>query len=228
MADGTLHPAGCGTEPLGDLRVQHLRYGIDHVHVLHGDDNGLPQVLVALDVGRHADLVDDGGDHALQLRRRLPLLRRRHSPAHMLHQRAFAHRLGQEDICSHAHRLRHHPVVVERRQHDGARPLLPLPELAQHAHAVQHRQHGVQQQDLRMRLLHQCQHLSAVSRLAHDLKLACALQRLPQQQPEIRTGIRQQYANFCLHVSSPVPFLDSHWSLRFMSIQHLSVTRYQN
>ena len=79
-----------------------------------------------------------------------------------------------------------------------------------------------------MRLLHQCQHLSAVSRLAHDLKLACALQRLPQQQPEIRTGIRQQYTNFCLHVSSPVPFLDSHWSRRFMSIQHLSVTRYQN
>lgn len=107
-------------------------------------------------------------------------------------------------------------------------PILPLPELAQHAHAVQHRQHGVQQQDLRMRLLHQRQHLSAVSRLAHDLKLTGALQRLPQQQPEICAGVRQQYANFRLHVFFPRPFLDSHSSRRFMSIQHLSVTRYQN
>ena len=55
MADGPLHPAGGGLEGLGDLGVQYFRDGVDHIHVVDGNDDGFPQVLVALDVGRDAD-----------------------------------------------------------------------------------------------------------------------------------------------------------------------------
>ena len=42
VADGSFHPAGCGAEVLGHLRVEHLGDGVDHIHVIDGDDNGLP------------------------------------------------------------------------------------------------------------------------------------------------------------------------------------------
>ena len=54
MADGTLYPGRGGLEGLRHLGVQDFRDGIDHIHVVHGDDNGLPQILVTLDVGRNA------------------------------------------------------------------------------------------------------------------------------------------------------------------------------
>lgn len=61
-----VHPGGGGAEFPGDLGIQDLGHGVDHIHVLHGHDDGLTQVLVSLDVGGHTDLVDDGGDVGLQ------------------------------------------------------------------------------------------------------------------------------------------------------------------
>ena len=45
------------------LMVEHLGDGVDHIHVVDGNDDGFPQVLIALDVGRDADFVDDACDH---------------------------------------------------------------------------------------------------------------------------------------------------------------------
>ena len=39
MADGPFHSAGGGLEGLCYLRIQYLGDGIDHVHVLYGDDD---------------------------------------------------------------------------------------------------------------------------------------------------------------------------------------------
>ena len=58
MADGTLHPGRRGLEGFRHLGVQNFRDSVDHIHIVDGDDDGFAQVLVALDVGRHADLVD--------------------------------------------------------------------------------------------------------------------------------------------------------------------------
>ena len=55
VADGALHPAGAGAEALGHLGIEHLCDGIDDVHILHCDENGLLQILVAPDVGGYAD-----------------------------------------------------------------------------------------------------------------------------------------------------------------------------
>ena len=66
MADGPLHPGGGGAEPLGHLGVEDLGHRVDDLHVVHGDEDGLPKILVALDMGGDAHLVDDGGDQGLQ------------------------------------------------------------------------------------------------------------------------------------------------------------------
>lgn len=55
VADGPLHSGRRGLEGLGHLGIQDFCNGVDHIHVVHRDDNGLPQVLIALDVGGNAD-----------------------------------------------------------------------------------------------------------------------------------------------------------------------------
>ena len=52
MPDGALHSAGGGLEGLGHLGVEYLGNGVDHIHIIDGNDDGLPQVLIALDMGR--------------------------------------------------------------------------------------------------------------------------------------------------------------------------------
>ena len=53
MADGTLHTAGGGAVSLGDFGVQALRHRVDVIRLVHGEQDGIPQELVALDVGGH-------------------------------------------------------------------------------------------------------------------------------------------------------------------------------
>ena len=53
VADGALHAAGGGTVFLGDFRVQALGHGVDVLRLVHGEQDGIPQELVALDVGGH-------------------------------------------------------------------------------------------------------------------------------------------------------------------------------
>ena len=55
VSDGSFHPAGCGLECFCHLGVQYLGDGVDDVHVVDGNNDGFPQVLVALDVGGDAD-----------------------------------------------------------------------------------------------------------------------------------------------------------------------------
>ena len=52
VADGALHPAGGGAVFLGDFRVQALGYSVDVLRLVHGEQDGIPQELIALDMGR--------------------------------------------------------------------------------------------------------------------------------------------------------------------------------
>ena len=62
-----LHPGGRGAEFLCHRGIEHLRHRVDHFHVVDGQYDGLPQILVALDVRRYADLVDDLRDLCFQI-----------------------------------------------------------------------------------------------------------------------------------------------------------------
>ena len=53
VTDGALHPAGGGAVFLGDFRVQTLGHGVDVLRFVHGEQDGIPQELIALDVGRN-------------------------------------------------------------------------------------------------------------------------------------------------------------------------------
>ena len=51
VADGALHPAGGGAVFLGDFRVEALGHSVDVLRLVHGEQDGIPQELVALDMG---------------------------------------------------------------------------------------------------------------------------------------------------------------------------------
>ena len=51
MADGALYAAGGGAVFLGNLRVQAFCHGVDVLRLVHGEQDGIPQELVAFDVG---------------------------------------------------------------------------------------------------------------------------------------------------------------------------------
>ena len=55
VADGTLYTGRRGLESLCHLGVQDFRDGVDNVHIVHGNDDCLPQVLIALNMGRDTD-----------------------------------------------------------------------------------------------------------------------------------------------------------------------------
>ena len=51
VADGPLHAAGSGTVFLGDFRVEAFGHSVDVLRLVHGEQDGIPQELVALDMG---------------------------------------------------------------------------------------------------------------------------------------------------------------------------------
>ena len=55
VSDGTFHPAGRGLEGLGHLGVDTFGDGVDHIHIVDGDDDRFPQILITFDVGGDAD-----------------------------------------------------------------------------------------------------------------------------------------------------------------------------
>ena len=66
VADGTLYAARRRGKLLRDLRIEHLRHGVDGVHVVDREDDRLAQILIPLNMRRNADLVDDVGNDALE------------------------------------------------------------------------------------------------------------------------------------------------------------------
>ena len=50
MADGALHAAGGGAVFLGDFRVEAFGHSVDVLRLVHGEQDGIPQELIALDM----------------------------------------------------------------------------------------------------------------------------------------------------------------------------------
>ena len=50
MADGALHAAGSGTVFLGNFRVEAFCHSVDVLRLVHGEQDGIPQELIALDM----------------------------------------------------------------------------------------------------------------------------------------------------------------------------------
>ena len=224
MADGPLHSRRRGAEALGHRRVQHLGHRVDDLHVVHRDDDGLPEVLIALDVGRDADLVDDGGDRVLQ--RVEPQLRGGRvleDAPHPLHQGGGLAGLGQVVAHAQLFRVGQGLFPAESGNDDGlGHGSLPILQRLEQAQPVQARQGHVQQQQVRFPFLDQVQRLPAVPGGSRPGELTGLLNGLLQHRAEFLTGIRQKHSPSMIHVHSK-PFLPDRLSERPDTLSSFSI-----
>ena len=208
MTHGALHARGCGVVAARDLGVEHLGHGVDDVHILHGEDDRLANVLITLDVRRHADLVDDGGHKAFQ--RDGAFLLRLPVPdglTHPLEQRAGLAGLCHEVGRALLHCLHHHLLAVEGGNQDRLRPCRQLCHPVEQREAVQLRQDHVCNYKLRTFPFDHLPCLRAVPGAPHHVKFTRIFYRLLQHRAEIFVGIRQYDLDPVLHL--PVPFPSS-------------------
>ena len=183
MADGPLYPAGSGLEGFGYLGVEDLGNGVDHIHVVDGDHDGLPQVLVALDVGGDTDLMDDVRDHAFDAVLVGPAGRggpeALPSPDHLLHAlhhgRHIAglqhHILNPQIGCGGGHVVCDKPRCSQR-----GRFAIHAGNGLEHTDAVLFAQHQVQYQNIGFSLSNQADGLFPIIGGAHHLEALRALQ----------------------------------------------------
>ena len=218
MADGPLHTAGGGAEALGHLRIKHLGHGVDDIHIVDGNDDGLPQVLVALDVGGDADLVDDGGYLGLQgggvvLFRLQPA--RRHNLTQALSHRGDPAGLGHVKIRTLCRGSVHHAAlhIAGQDQHPGA--ALQLGKFLQYIQAVHSAgEYQLHHHRIRLEVTHHVQQLGTVTRFPYH--------------PETRLVIQRPYhtfSKFCSCIGHYDSFYVFHTFLPFLSIFKIFVGR---
>ena len=59
MANGAFHTGARGLVLLCHTRIKLFCHRIDNLRVFDGHDDGIPKIVVSLNVGRHANLVQD-------------------------------------------------------------------------------------------------------------------------------------------------------------------------
>ena len=199
MADGALHPAGGGAVALGDLRVQALGHRVDILRLVHREQDGVPQKLVTLDVGRHTDLVQNlghgefvavhaGVEHPFFL-----------SQSHLEHagcQHVFVKWLDKIVGKPFVQQFLHHFFALECTGDKKGRVPLPGGIVALlDRQCIQPRHKGVQQHHLRPDGQHLLQDLVPV--LFHDRDLhAFLLQCFAAGRRDLCPGIRHQKSHF--------------------------------
>ena len=213
MADGPLHPGCGGAELPGHFGVEDLGDGVDHVHVLHGHDDGLPEVLVPFDVGGHADLVDDGGDVGLQglpggsgaggtLLPLRPMLGGQQPDP--LHHRGDAAGFHHVVVPAPGGHLVGHAAPGKAGQDQRAHG--PGFHRLQHVKAVHPLQDQVHDQNVRVAVLHQLDGLLAVPGLAHHFQALLGLDGLCQDGAELLAGVGNEngFLRFHADLSPPI------------------------
>ena len=209
MANGTLNARGRGVELARDLGVEHLGHGIDDVHIVDGQHDRLAQVLVALDVRRDADLMDDVGDDALERGRGLGCVKlcaqaagaaaRTRGLPDAVHEQRRVDRLLHEVHRAEIGTLHEHLVIVDRGCNDYARRLLLGLQPRQQRHTVNARQHEIKHNHVGLKFVDERLCAQPVVRLRDQLHV-----RLPGDGPGIGcaiflTGLCHQYTDFCFH-----------------------------
>ena len=215
MTDGPFDTGWGGAEGFGYLGVEHLGDGIDHVHVVYGNDDGLPQVLVALDVGGDADFVDDAGDHGFDAglvhaaRGRKPEALPSPDFLQPLHQHGHITGLQHQVADPQARRRRRYVFRQKGRCCQGHRAAFHGRDGLQHADAVLLAEHQIQHQHIRFSLRHHPDGLLAIPRRSDYLKTVRTLQRGHQGITEILCAVRNEYGRCMFHtfLSCPKEFL---------------------
>ena len=208
MADGPLHPGRCGGKPLGNFGIEYFRHGVDDIHIIHGNHDGLPQILIPLDMGRHADLVNDRRHQVFQGYTAVHRSRGRHGKhcVHPVQQRVHRAGLGHEIAHAQLPGLGENLIGTKGREQDHPGLLTSLsPQLTQRVHAVQLRKCHVHHHQIRFVLMDQLLDLCAAAGYGSHIKLSRLFNGFPQHAAEFLVGIRQQNRFSVLHIV-PCPF----------------------
>ena len=157
MTDRPFYPAGSSIEPLGHFGIEDLGHRIDHVHIPDRDQDGLPQILIAFDVGGHSHLVDDGRDLLLQIDAPITLCfygcptGEVPNPLTQGTASTGLHHKIVSPLCRSGIR---DPASGIIGQHQDLGAFLHLVQLFQHLQAVQARQHNLHHHRVRHQLAH--------------------------------------------------------------------------
>ena len=194
VADGAFYPAGGGRVALGDLRVQALGHGVDIAVVGGGQQNRIAQKLVALDVRRNADLMQNFGHgqligiqgHRLRARRVAGGFQ------HAVYQHALIKGLYKKERKTVIQQFLLDLLALEGAGHKkgGAHiaGVLRLVALL-YGDGIQIGHKGIQQNGVGMYIQQGFQRLAAVF-LAHGHGNALFLQRLAAKRRNLSAGIR--------------------------------------
>ena len=153
VPDSPFHAGGGGVKALCHGGVEDLGNSVDDFHVFYSDHNGLPQVLVAFDVGRDADLMDHSGDHIFQRCRIILGLWGRlcKEAVHTVNNGIRRTGLREEVACAQAFRIGQHLVPAEGGGNDNLwREAVLCSERLQQADAVQPREGHIHEQQVRV------------------------------------------------------------------------------
>ena len=183
MADGSFHSGRRSLECFRHLWVQYLRNGIDHIHIINSNDNGFSQILIALDVRRHTDLMDDIRNHSLDAGLIAPAQRQNglfRGITHFLQPlyhgcciTGLQHQIPNAQVCSSGcHKFRDKSGCSQYR-----RSMLHRHQRLQYTDAVPFGQHHIQHQHLRPQFRQSTQRLLSIIRCTHHLKPLAFLQR---------------------------------------------------
>ena len=211
VANGPLYPAWGGLEGFGHLGVEDLGDGVDDIHIVHRQDDGLSEVLVALDMGGNADLVNDVRDHALNAGpvhpagRGIPGALPSPDLLHALHQdihiAGLEHEVANPQAgCRCGNIIRH-----KGRSRQGHRLSVQIADGFQHTDAILLAEHQVQYQHLGLPLIDQPDGLLSIARRPHYLEAVRTLQGRRQSGTKFLRTIRNQHGCLMIHTNLSCP-----------------------
>ena len=211
VANGPFYPAWGGLEGFGHLGVENLGDGVDNVHIVHRQDDGLPQILVALDMGGDADLVNDVRDHALNAGpvhpagRGIPGALPSPDLLHALHK--DIHIAGLEHEVSNPQTGNRCGNIIRHkgRSRQGHRLPVQIADGLQHTDAVLLAEHQVQHQHLGLSLIDQPDGLLSVARRSNHLEAIRTLQSRRQSGAKFLRTIRNQHGCLMIHTNLSCP-----------------------
>ena len=214
MAYGALDARGSRAVLLCDLGIKHLGDGVYHFHVVYGENDGLAQILVALDVGGDADLVDDVRDHGLKLGllprgrgRGLEVVPRAgvnggRLAAELTDAREYrggVAGLGYEVVRAQHGAVGHHLGRYEAGYHDDPAIRSQLRQTAHHLKPVHPRQHQLEKKYVRLEFRYKRQGFGSVRGDSRHLEIFLGSDPVRQQRRKVHVGIYDQNARLGFH-----------------------------
>ena len=213
MANGAFHTARCGVAFFCDGGIQLLRDIIQHIHIVNTHDDCLAHVMIAANMCRHADFMQNirhlrfqvihgsvcsNGGNGFQ--KRLLLL---HQLANPLCQRVHVKGLHHVVACTQVQCLLHHLVLTQRGKNDCNRTIVFLHFLQsfQNAKPIQTGHNAINHGNIRVRISDFIHGINTVHGNCHHSNVLLFIQMIDDDVAKILIVIRQKHF-YCILIQN--------------------------